>query len=483
VRRLALVPVFLAALCACGSPNIGGGGAFIAASGDAVGASDAVTPTGADGKVATDGTLTDGGNATPDAKDGGETTIDATGDDTAAQDVVVLTDTGKDTTCTPQCAAIECGDDGCGGSCGKCPGAAPQCIEGICKKQTTCTANCSGKTCGSDGCGGSCGKCGANASCEAGQCKTKGNPIAKGASCYGKSADCATGSKCMITAQLDDWVCMATLSAGQACGPGLGDCGAGATCNWTDVGKTALKCFAAVGQGQPCVLPGFGSCSDGLQCVYTDSSGKTKCAPIVGTGQACSILQKGLCAPGQSCVPETATSTTKVCTVDVPAGSDCGPGKPGCEAGATCIWTDTTKKKAMCYADAAIGEPCGGWGMPQDCAGWAICTPESGDPDAAATCEKAGLIGQICGYGIGFCTPHLGCAYTDETKTKAVCKKLVGADKVCGAETVCSSGYTCALQNQGDTTGLCKDSCELKKTYGDGKCDSCAKVDPDCVKP
>ena len=34
--------------------------------------------------------------------------------------------------CQPECTDMECGDDGCGGQCGKCPSAAPFCIEAKC---------------------------------------------------------------------------------------------------------------------------------------------------------------------------------------------------------------------------------------------------------------------------------------------------------------------------------------------------------------
>ncbi|MBW2702771.1 MAG: hypothetical protein JRF33_18270 [Deltaproteobacteria bacterium] len=58
--------------------------------------------------------------------------------------------------CTPDCDGKDCGDDGCGGSCGTCPGALDKCIEGAC----VCQLDCTGKDCGDDGCGGSCGTCG-----------------------------------------------------------------------------------------------------------------------------------------------------------------------------------------------------------------------------------------------------------------------------------------------------------------------------------
>ncbi len=63
--------------------------------------------------------------------------------------------------CDPVCTGKQCGDDGCGGSCGTCAAgescnADGQCVAG-------CAPSCEGKVCGSDGCGGSCGDCAAGA--------------------------------------------------------------------------------------------------------------------------------------------------------------------------------------------------------------------------------------------------------------------------------------------------------------------------------
>ena len=69
--------------------------------------------------------------------------------------------------CTPKCDGKQCGDDGCGGSCGKCT-AGFECTDSTCTK---CTPSCEGKQCGDDGCGGSCGTCAGGLTCDpAGQC-------------------------------------------------------------------------------------------------------------------------------------------------------------------------------------------------------------------------------------------------------------------------------------------------------------------------
>ena len=105
--------------------------------------------------------------------------------------------------CTADCTGRDCGDDGCGGSCGACGahqacalGACvdlPWCGDGACLPEAgedcgTCEADCAcgcgqacqagvcaftacdGVACGDDGCGGSCGSCGLGTTCDAGQC-------------------------------------------------------------------------------------------------------------------------------------------------------------------------------------------------------------------------------------------------------------------------------------------------------------------------
>ncbi len=66
--------------------------------------------------------------------------------------------------CHEWCGGLECGDDGCGESCGECP-AGEACVDGAC----LCVPECGGKSCGDDGCGGSCGDCGGGI-CQDGTC-------------------------------------------------------------------------------------------------------------------------------------------------------------------------------------------------------------------------------------------------------------------------------------------------------------------------
>ena len=67
--------------------------------------------------------------------------------------------------CTPHCDGKECGNDDCGGSCGKCEPPAT-CSNGSC----LCIPDCEGKKCGPDACGGTCGECPPTHTCVGGIC-------------------------------------------------------------------------------------------------------------------------------------------------------------------------------------------------------------------------------------------------------------------------------------------------------------------------
>jgi hypothetical protein len=66
--------------------------------------------------------------------------------------------------CIAQCEEAECGDDGCGGSCGECTDGGV-CVAGLC-----CAPACEDKACGDNGCEGQCGVCAEGDLCEEGFC-------------------------------------------------------------------------------------------------------------------------------------------------------------------------------------------------------------------------------------------------------------------------------------------------------------------------
>ncbi len=75
--------------------------------------------------------------------------------------------------CVPLCAQFqECGDDGCGGSCGTCSEAGEVCCADLfCG---ACALDCTGKQCGHNGVGGSCGSCPEGMVCALGGCVKAG---------------------------------------------------------------------------------------------------------------------------------------------------------------------------------------------------------------------------------------------------------------------------------------------------------------------
>jgi hypothetical protein len=113
--------------------------------------------------------------------------------------------------CTPNCAGMQCGPDGCGGSCGTC--AATQACNANNQCVSNCTPNCNGLQCGNDGCGGSCGTCAAGLSCNAGgQCVSNCTPNCTGLQCGndgcgGSCGTCVSGQTCNAGGQ-----CVSTCS-------------------------------------------------------------------------------------------------------------------------------------------------------------------------------------------------------------------------------------------------------------------------------
>ncbi|PKN55582.1 MAG: hypothetical protein CVU56_20565 [Deltaproteobacteria bacterium HGW-Deltaproteobacteria-14] len=129
---------------------------------------------------------------------------------------------GDATTCTPSCAGKQCGDNGCGGTCGTCSGttscnAAGQCVGG-------CTPSCAGKQCGDNGCGGTCGTCTGATTCNpSGQC------VASAGQCGGDSLNTCLG-RCGLFNEAWTCQCDAQCATTGDCCPDLGTCCTATTC-------------------------------------------------------------------------------------------------------------------------------------------------------------------------------------------------------------------------------------------------------------
>lgn len=124
------------------------------------------------------------------------------GDDTQDTDTQDQDQDAEDVLdCVPDCVDKECGDDGCGGSCGTCPLSEDPTFDLLINSgdvtsvysdqalpsvgdytqiaqfvyPEACTPECSGLECGDDGCGGTCGTCGSDQECYSGVCAGAGD--------------------------------------------------------------------------------------------------------------------------------------------------------------------------------------------------------------------------------------------------------------------------------------------------------------------
>ena len=188
--------------------------------------------------------------------------------------------------CTPSCVGLDCGDDGCGGSCGDCIAPETCDISGQC----VCVADCDGLDCGDDGCGGSCGDCTPPETCDiSGLCTCTRDCAGKACGddgCGGTCGSCTPPATCNASGLCE---CLADCS-GRCCG----DDGCGGTCpdacdasqycnqaNCTCVtGCTANSECEYLGQNYFCDL-----ISHECQC-YAQCSGK--CCGDDGCGGTCS---------------------------------------------------------------------------------------------------------------------------------------------------------------------------------------------------
>ncbi len=479
----------------------------------------------------------DAGAADGDAAGGG-------GTDTSVTDA---SDTGLSDACTPKCApGNACGDDGCGGSCGTCKGAAT-CVAGLCHAAIDCVPKCGGKACGADGCGGTCGDCKDPALpvCHEGQCVAKCIPSCVGKACGsdgcgGTCGSCGADQKCADQAGHcvpSGWTCPATkYAAADQCDCGCGapdpDCAASGVatlgCAPTEVCANGVctsplpkgwtcphgqyddghHCDCGCGAIDPdCKLPGvtvFG-CAAGQTCVADgtcgkcepnckDANGKTKSCGSDGCGGSCgSCPDQGSSKPPLACIdgacvdgcgPKPLACQTATCGSDGCGGS-CGT----CGAGAFC-------HEGQCKPEP--GKSCVGY-----CKGKAPggCSCEDGCDKAGSCCSdfigvcvcKSDCTGRVCGDDgcggtCGICDdkakPHCGPKGQCHDKCVPVCThKACGSDGCGGTCGSCGKGTSCV---EGTSSAVCMPDAWTCPSfhYGDGSlCDcSCGAPDPDCAK-
>jgi len=150
---------------------------------------------------------------------------------------------GECVPCVPDCAGKECGDDGCGDSCGICPPGI-QCLANLCY----CEPDCAGKQCGQDFCGGYCGN---------------GNPVTLG--CPDSAPLCDPISYTCADECVPD---CSTIECGpDGCGGSCGFC----PCDSCD--PVEVECSNGICQ-EPylcecdCIFDCFDTCPEGDQACY-----------------------------------------------------------------------------------------------------------------------------------------------------------------------------------------------------------------------
>lgn len=219
--------------------------------------------------------------------------------------------------CTPDCDGKNCGDDGCGGTCGECDAGyicdeTQQCV--------VCTPDCTDMECGDDGCGGSCGECAEGSTCASGKC------VGEGATypdvCLGFSEPSAP-----TCGDVDDIGCCDDSGRVVFCYENelyCGDCGENPSCGWN--GEYGYyDCGTDGSEGtSPMACPEVQVCTPDCTDKECGSDG---CDGTCGTCDA------GFsCDETQHCVTCTPDCTDKACGDDGCGGS-CGT----CNAGFTCV--------------------------------------------------------------------------------------------------------------------------------------------------
>jgi len=187
--------------------------------------------------------------------------------------------------CQPNCEGKECGDDGCGGSCGECT-EFPNSYCGNVK--CLCTIDCFEKECGDDGCGGSCGQCPQGLSCSEDQTECICQPDCTGKECGddgcgGSCGECLEGTTCA------EGLCVPCVALGGLIEPEAGEiccgdlvstegCGIGTECD-SCCGPSLCECYGyykclSCGDGA-CEYPYENPCACPQDCPWNCNNGDT----------------------------------------------------------------------------------------------------------------------------------------------------------------------------------------------------------------
>ena len=419
--------------------------------------------------------------------------------------------------CTPDCEGKQCGDNGCGGDCGECPGGYACDNFGYC----LCQPYCDGKQCGNDGCGGSCGTCGAGDVCNyMGKCvcmpKCQNKQCGPDA-CGGSCGQCPQGFNCTPNGQCKpggnqqcgNGMCQPAL--GESCDTCPQDCPCGGECcqphdfpGCDD--PEVMECVCSMDKfcctamwDEICVSQAQEAC--GLQCDCISNCQGKECGGD-GCGGSC-----GLCPPGSACMDNgTCSGSGDGCGNDMcqqwmgedcqTCPEDCGPcgcGDDQCSAEEDCVSCPTdcgpclmgdcceAHKTAGCEDEAIVDCVCEfdpfccmvEWD--DLCADQGIkeCGLDCGDPCEPQCFTEEGIILECgddgCGGSCGQCKDNAMCV---NGHCVAICqpqcytsngnKLECGSDGCGGSCGQCEAGEECV-------NGKCVSDCQPQCVSADGQ--------------
>lgn len=161
---------------------------------------------------------------------------------------------GQCVDCQPQCQQKECGENGCGGSCGSC-GEDEACVDEVCVPELPdCPTdkNCADLECGLDAvCGEPCGECPEGQSCDGGKCVGCVKPTGSKTFEYTGQMEEFIVPKCVSEVAIEAWGAAGQNDYGAQCEEYLGK-GGFASCQLSV--QTGEVLLVSVGQHPSCGL-------------------------------------------------------------------------------------------------------------------------------------------------------------------------------------------------------------------------------------
>ncbi len=243
-----------------------------------------------------------------------------------------INDCGGCEPCVPDCSGVECGNDGCGGSCGECSGADEVCIDG------QCVVPCGNGSCEPDldetclSCPEDCGTCTKSSGCH-----MLDQPTCGGCSC--EQCVCDTYPYCCETQWDADCVAACAFDCG-GCDP---EPGCTPSTDGT-AGCDGCECEACV-------------CAEMPQCCDTlwDEACVLACQNDCGTD--CGLCTSDVdCFDGDACTIDTCDTATGECHHEGAAMEGCCTTDADCDDGDAC--TVDTCVDFHCQIAAAADPAC-----------------------------------------------------------------------------------------------------------------------------